>query len=92
MVMSFALFIDQISLCSIDATLVTLSSKLYSSELKCIQRSTLSHINGTEDCRIYHDFGQVLITWTRELYQNKPSRLDVDGIVYAFDSSTIKLF
>ena len=91
MVMSFAQFTDQVSLRSIDATLVALSSKLYSSGIKYIQRSTLAHINETKDWRIYHDFGQVLIAWARELYRNEPSRLDVDGIVYAFDSSTIKL-
>ena len=70
---------------------MALSSKLYSSGIKYIQRSTLAHINETKDWRIYHDFGQILIAWARELYQNEPSRLDVDGIVYAFDSSTIKL-
>ena len=91
MVMSFAQFTDQISLRSIDATLVALSSKLYSSGINYIQRSTLAHINETKDWRIYHDFGQILIARARELYQNEPSRLDVDGIVYAFDSSTIKL-
>lgn len=37
MVMSFAQFTDQISLRSIDATLVALSSKLYSSGIKYIQ-------------------------------------------------------
>ena len=88
LVMSFAQFTDQVSLRSIDATLVALSSKLYSSGIKYIQRSTLAHINETKDWRIYHDFGQILIAWARELYQNEPSRLDVDGIVYAFDSST----
>ena len=91
MVMSFAQFTDQDSLRSIDATLVALSSKLYSSGIKYIQRSTLTHINETKDWRIYRDFGQILIAWARELLQNEPSRLDVDGIVYAFDSSTIKL-
>ena len=91
MVMSFAQFTDQVSLRGIDATLVALSSKLYSSGIKYIQRSTLAHINETKDWRIYHDFGQILIAWARELYQDEPSRLDVDGIVYAFDSSTIKL-
>ena len=91
MVMSFAQFTDQVSLRSIDATLVALSSKLYSSGIKYTQRSTLAHINETKDWHIYHDFGQILIAWARELYQNEPSHLDVDGFVYAFDSSTIKL-
>ena len=91
MVMSFAQYTDQVSLRSIGATLVALSSKLYSSGIKYIQRSTLAHINETKDWRIYHDSGQVLIVRVRELYQSESFRLDVDGIVYAFDSSTIKL-
>ena len=91
MVMSFAQFTGQDSLRSIDATVVALSFKLYSSGIKYIQRSTLAHINGTKDWRIYHDFGQILIAQARYLYRHEPSRLDVDGIVYAFDSSTMKL-
>ena len=35
--------------------------------------------------------GQILIAQARYLYRNEPSRLDVDGIVFAFDSSTMKL-
>lgn len=70
---------------------MALSSKLYSSGIKYIQRSTLAHINETKDWRIYHDFGQVLTVWARELYLSEPYRLAVEGIVYAFDSSTIRL-
>ena len=92
LVMSFAQFTDQISLRSFEATLVALSSKLYSSGIKYIHRSTLAHINETKDWHIYHDFGQILIVWERQLYQNEPSRLNMDGIMYAFDSSTIKLY
>ena len=84
MVISFAQFTDQVCLSSIYATLVALSSKLYSSGIKYIQRSTLAHINETKDWRIYHVFCQILIAWARELYQDEPSRLDMDGIVYAF--------
>ena len=91
MVMSFAQFTNQISLRSIDATLLALSSKLYSSGIKHIKRSTLAHINETKDWHIYHDFAQILIAWARDLYRDEPSRLDVDSIIYAFDSSTIKL-
>ena len=67
MVMSFAQFTNQISLRSIDATLLALSSKLYSSGIKHIKRSTLAHINETKDWRIYHDFAQILIAWARDL-------------------------
>lgn len=91
MVMSFAQFTGQGSLRGIDARLIALSSKLYSSGIKYIERLTLAHINGTKDWRVYHDFGQILITQARYLYRNEPSRLDVDGIVYDFDSSTMKL-
>lgn len=91
LVMSFAQFTHQDSLRSIDASLVGMSSELYSSGLKYIQRSTLAHINETKDWHIYRDFGQVLIDWARRLYKDEPSRLDVDGLVLAFDSSTIKL-
>jgi hypothetical protein len=51
----------------------------------------ISIINETKDWRIYHDFGQLLIAWARDLFRSEPSRLDVEGIVYAFDSSTVKL-
>lgn len=91
MVMSFAQFTDQDSFRSIDATLVALSSKLCSSGIKYIHRSTLAHINETKGRRISHVFSQIFIAWARYLYQNEPSRLDVDGIVYVFDSSTVKL-
>ncbi len=91
MVMSFAQFTGQDSLRSIDATLVALSFKLYSSESN-ISNARLWHIStGPKDWRIYHDFGQILIAQARYLYRHEPSRLDVDGIVYAFDSSTMKL-
>lgn len=52
MVMSFAQFTDQDSLRSIDATLVALSSKLYSPGIKYIHRSTLAHIS-VLDQRLY---------------------------------------
>ncbi len=45
LMMRFAQFTDQVSLRSIDATLVALSSKLYSGGIKYIQRSTLAHVH-----------------------------------------------
>lgn len=60
MVMSLAQFTDQISLRSIDATLVAHSSKLYSSGIKYIQRADFAHINEIKDWRVYHNFGQIL--------------------------------
>ncbi len=92
MVMSFAQFTGQDSLRSIDCNagcpvlqVVLVRNQIY---------PTLDfwHIStGPKDWRIYHDFGQILIAQARYLYRHEPSRLDVDGIVYAFDSSTMKL-
>lgn len=87
-VMGFAPFSKQISLRSINATHLALSSKLYFSGIKHIQRSILAHINETKNRRINNDFAQILNAWVRDLYRDKPSRLDVDGIIYAFDNST----
>ena len=40
---------------------------------------------------IYEELGQVLIKKARALYITDPFRLDIDNMVYAFDSSTISL-
>jgi hypothetical protein len=90
-VMSFAQFTNQASLRSIEATLTALTAKLYASGIKYIPKSTLAYMNETKDWHIYHDFAQLLITWAKQLYKDEPGRLDVDGIIYAFDSSTINL-
>src|SRR5690606_17753439 len=53
---------------------------------------TLAKANELRDSRIYSDFAQVLIDIARPLYLNDKSfRLDMDNLVYAFDSSTISL-
>ena len=91
MVMSFAQFTGQDSLRSIDATLVALSFKLYLVRNQIYPTLDFGTYQRTKDWRIYHDFGQILIAQARYLYRHEPSRLDVDGIVYAFDSSTMKL-
>ena len=57
-----------------------------------ISRSTLADANERRDWRIYADFAQVLIRKARPLYfDDKEFRLDLDNVVYAFDSTTIDL-
>lgn len=91
MVMSFAQLTSQQSLRTNEATLTAFEQKLYHSGLCLIPRSTLSEMNEKKDWRIYHDLAQYLIKKARKLYDNDYYRLDIDEMVYAFDSSTIEL-
>jgi len=57
-----------------------------------IKRSTLSDANYSKDWRIYRDLAKVLIGIAKKLYTNsKELNLDLEGAVYAIDSSTIEL-
>ncbi len=78
-------------ICKINLTKIT--KKHYHSGIKQpISRSTLADANEKRDWRIYADFAQVLIKKARPLYFNdKEFRLDLDNMVYAFDSTTIDL-
>jgi hypothetical protein len=69
------------------------SNKLYHSGIKHpVSKSTLADANEKRDWRIYADFAQVLIKKARPLYfDDKDFRLDIDNMVYAFDSTTIDL-
>lgn len=91
MVMSFAQFTNQQSLRTTEASLTAFESKLYHAGLALIPRSTLADMNENKDWRIYHDFAQYLIKEARKLYDKDYYRLDIDSMVYAFDSSTIEL-
>ncbi|NDV84983.1 IS4 family transposase [Bacteroides sp. 51] len=91
MVMSFAQFTNRSGLRDIEATLTAFSSKLYHAGLKLMPKSTLAEINEKKDWRIYQDFAQVLISQAKELYAKDYFRLDLDNMVYAFDSSTIEV-
>jgi hypothetical protein len=93
LVMSFAQLTGRESLRDIENCLTAFSNKLYHSGIKQpISRSTLADANEKRDWRIYADFAQVLIKEARPLYFNdKDFRLDLDNMVYAFDSTTIDL-
>jgi IS4 transposase len=54
-------------------------------------KSTLAEINEKKNWRIYQDFAQVLISQAKQLYAKDYFRLDLDSMIYAFDSSTIEV-
>ena len=91
MVMSFAQFTDRSGLRDIETTLNLCSTDLYRSGIKVMPKSTLAEANEKKDWRIYRDFAQVLIRQAKEAYKGQKLRIDLDEMVYAFDSSTIEL-
>jgi glutathionylspermidine synthase len=54
-----------------------------------VKRSTLADANETRDWRIYSDFAQHLIQQARLLYQDVDLGLELEGTLYALDSSII---
>ena len=53
---------------------------------------TLAKANEQRDWRIYRDYAQTLIVEARTWYaRDQPSDLELDGIVYVIDSTTIEL-
>ena len=56
-----------------------------------IARSTMADANRNRDWRIYADFAQTLIQRARKLSRNESFGLDLDGTLYALDSTTIDL-
>lgn len=92
-VMSFAQITYQESLRDIEACLQAVSSKLYHCGIRSkVAKSTLAYWNETRDWRIYADFAQILILEARKLYiTDNDFQLEIEGLVYAFDSTTIDL-
>ena len=93
LVMSFAQLTGRESLRDIENCLTAFSGKLYHSGIsKPVSRSTLADANEKRDWRIYADFAQILIKQARPLYiEDNDFRVDLDNVVYAFDSTTIDL-
>ena len=56
-----------------------------------VSRTTLADANESHDWRIFADFAQVLIAIARPLYAGDPIGVDLDGSLYALDSTTIDL-
>lgn len=56
------------------------------------KRATLQEANEIRDYRIYETFAYKLITKARKLYIDDPEfTLELDGVAYALDSTTIEL-
>jgi hypothetical protein len=91
LVMSFAQFTDRSGLRDIETTLDLCAQDLYRSGLKVMPKSTLAEANEKKDWHIYQDFAQVLMQKAKRLYEGEKLRIDLDEMIYAFDSSTIEL-
>ena len=93
--MSFTQLKGWESLSFIENCLNTFSGKLCHSafsKLVSISRSSLADAYGKRKWRIYADFAQVLIKPARRLCINDNDlRVDLDNMVYAFDTKTIDL-
>lgn len=94
LIMCMAQYAGKNSLRDIEASLIALDSahKLYSCGIQhAAPRNTLAKANEKRSWHIYEELGQVLIKRVRPLYAEDPFKLDIDNMVYAFDSSTISL-
>lgn len=90
--LAFAQLTYRESLRDIEACLRAVEPKLYHMGFRGkVSRSTLADANEAHDWRIYADFAQSLIAIARPLYAGEPLGFDLDGTVYALDSTTIDL-
>lgn len=90
--MAFAQLTYRQSLRDIAGCLQAQPSKLYHMGLRGnVTRSNLADANERRDWRIYAEFAQSLIGTARCLYADDDLGLDLDGTVYALDSTTISL-
>jgi hypothetical protein len=90
--LGFAQLTYRESLRDIEACLRSVQRKLYHMGFRGrISRSTLADANESVDWRIYADFAQVLIATARPMYADESLGFDLDGTVYALDSTTIDL-
>jgi hypothetical protein len=90
--LAFAQLTYRESLRDIEACLRAVQPKLYHMGFRGkVSRSTLADANEAHDWRIYADFAQSLIEIARPLYAGEPLGFDLDGTVYALDSTTIDL-
>jgi IS4 transposase len=90
--MAFAQLTYRESLRDIEVCLRAQQAKLYHMGLRGgVARNTLANANETRDWRIFADFAQGLIAIARRLYGKDSFGLELDGTVYALDSTTIDL-
>jgi hypothetical protein len=93
LVMTFGQLGKRESLRDICICLFAHQKKLYHLGLSgCIKRITLRDANEKRDYRIYEKFAYILIAKARKLYVDDPEfTLELDGVAYALDSTTIEL-
>ena len=90
--MAFAQLTYRESLRDIEVCLAGQAEKLYHMGFRGpVKRATLADANERRDWRIYADFAQVMIRQARALYVADTPDLDIDGVLYALDSTTIDL-
>ena len=90
--MAFAQLTYRESLRDIEVSLAVHRRKLYHAGFRSlVKKSTLADANELRDWRIYADFAQSLIQIARPLYADSDLGLDLQGTVYALDSTTIDL-
>jgi hypothetical protein len=88
--MAFAQLTRRESLRDIEVSLAAHRKQLYHAGFRSpVKRSTLADANETRDWRIYADFAQHLIQQARPLYKDVDMGLELDGTLYALDSSII---
>ena len=90
-VMSFAQFTDRSGLRDIEMTLEFCGKGLYHAGLSSVAKSTLAEANEKRNWMIYRDYAQILIKEAKALYKNDYFRLGLKEMVYALDSTTIRL-
>jgi len=90
--MAFAQLTRREGLRDIEVSLAAHRRQLYHAGFRSpVKKSTLADANETRDWRIYSDFAQHLIQQARPLYRDVDLGLDLDGTLYALDSSIIDL-
>jgi hypothetical protein len=90
--MAFAQLTYRESLRDIEACLRAMQPKLYHMGIRTrVSRSTLADANENRDWHIYADFAQVLIATAKRLYADEDFGVELEGAIYAFDSTTIDL-
>ena len=90
--MAFAQLTRRESLRDIEVSLAAHRRQLYHAGFRSpVKRSTLADANETRDWRIYSDFAQHLIQQARPFYDDVDLGIDLQGTLYALDSSLIEL-
>ena len=90
--MAFAQLTRREGLRDIEVSLAAHRRQLYHAGFRSpVRKSTLADANEKRDWRIYSDFAQHLIQQARPLYRDVDLGLELEGTLYALDSSIIDL-